>query len=231
MPIKGYGVLKGIAIDGKDERDNSTPHYQIRMIGEDNTDYRIAVNVMSSSHESEVLYLVDEQYDASSITILPTMSNGFTRITKDNRDIALDYVRGELFDPSKMVPLPHDKSGPDNDLNDKIQKYIEKAIKEKAICYVYGSEWGPENNKPDKIFGFEPGRGVHNVHMNQGNEGRWKGDNGSWQDGGILIQFKDKWVAIFLAFLSQSWCTNEKGHSTESCSHTDVKKREAVPAR
>ncbi|ASA21919.1 YukJ family protein [Paenibacillus donghaensis] len=223
MTIKGYGVLKGVAVDGKGERDRSTPHYQIRMIGEENTEYRIAVNVMSSSNESEVLYLVDEQYDASSITILPTMSNGFTHINKNNRDIALDYIRGDLFDPSKMVPLPHDISGPDNDLNDKLQNYIGRAIKEEATIYVYGSEWGPEKNRPDKIFDFEPGRGVHNVHMNQGNEGRWKVDNGPWQDGGILIQFKDKWVAIFLAFLSQSWCTDDKGHPTEVCDHTQTK--------
>ncbi|WP_320619714.1 DUF2278 family protein [Bacillus mycoides] len=28
----------------------------------------------------------------------------------------------------------------------------------------------------------------------------------------MLIQFEDHWVAIFLAFLSQSWCTDDDGH-------------------
>ncbi|MGM1023434.1 MAG: DUF2278 family protein [Bacillota bacterium] len=50
-----------------------------------------------------------------------------------------------------------------------------------------------------------------------GVDGKEERDNSTpWQDGGLLVQFKDKWVAIFLAFLSQSWCTDEKGHSTES---------------
>ncbi len=48
--------------------------------------------------------------------------------------------------------------------------------------------------------------------MNQGNVEKWKGDNGIWQDGGILIQFEkeEEWVGIFLAFQSQSWCTMKR---------------------
>lgn len=48
--------------------------------------------------------------------------------------------------------------------------------------------------------------------MNQGNVEKWKGDNGIWQDGGILIHFEkeEEWVGIFLAFQSQSWCTDEE---------------------
>ena len=43
--------------------------------------------------------------------------------------------------------------------------------------------------------------------MNQGNSGRWADDNGPWQDGGIFFHFPAvrKWVAIFLAFQSQTF--------------------------
>ncbi|MGW8442060.1 DUF2278 family protein [Paenibacillus sp. S33] len=228
MPVRNYGVLKGFAKEGREERDNNSPHYQILVIGEDNTKYRIAVNVMSNSSESEVLYLADENFDASSITILPTMKNGFTPINENNREIALDYIRGDLFDPSKMVPLKHNLSGSENDLNDFIQKYIQKAIEEKAPIYIYGSKFGPERQK-DKVFGFEPTNGIHNVHMNQGNEDKpgrqkdWARDNGTWHDGGILIQYQEKWVAIFLSFLSQSWCTDDRGYAAEVCDHTQAK--------
>ncbi|MFY4775690.1 DUF2278 family protein [Metabacillus sp. RGM 3146] len=228
MPVKNYGVLKGRAIDSRMERNSNTPHYQIHMIGEEGVHYRIAVNVMSSSEESEVLYLADDQYDASSIQILPELKNGYTKIDENNRNIALDYIRGNLFDPSKMKPLPNDVTGPDNDLNDFLDHYIQKAISEKAGVYVYGSKFGPES-QPDKVFHFTPGNGIHNVHMNQGNEDKpgnqrdWAGDNGTYHDGGLLIQFQDHWAAIFLAFLSESWCTDDRGYPTEKCDHTQMK--------
>ena len=48
--------------------------------------------------------------------------------------------------------------------------------------------------------------------MNQGNSGGWMRDNGVWQDGGMLIHFPsdDRWVAIFLAFQSQTFHTDDK---------------------
>ncbi|MGF7046823.1 uncharacterized protein YukJ [Paenibacillus sp. DS2015] len=219
MSVKRFGVLKCKVVAYKEERDDQDPHFQIEVLDDHDTHYRISVNVRSSSTQSEVLYLVDENFNASAITTLPEMNLGYTPITENNRDIALDYIRSQLFESSAMQPLPHDITGPDNDLNDLIHKYIQKAIDDEAILYVYGSRWGPEG-KRDKIFGFKVGNGMHNVHMNQGNDGRWKGDNGSYQDGGLLIQFEDHWVGIFLAFLSQSWCTDDHGHPTAFCDHT-----------
>ena len=44
-------------------------------------------------------------------------------------------------------------------------------------------------------------KGMHDVHMNQGNIGteEWIEDNGVFQDGALLIHFthEDKWSAIF----------------------------------
>ncbi|TKH08266.1 DUF2278 family protein, partial [Bacillus wiedmannii] len=57
--------------------------------------------------------------------------------------------------------------------------------------------------------------------------------DGIWQDGALLIHFENadnenenKWVGIFLAFQSQSWCTDEQGHAIkppEECNHTGEK--------
>lgn len=225
MPVKKFGVLKCKVVAYKEERDDQDPHFQIEVVDGLDIHYRIAVNVMSSSAQSEVLYLVDENFNAPVITTLPDMDLGYIPINENNREIALDYIRSPLFDSSAMQPLPHNIFGPDNDLNDLMTKYIQKAIDDEATLYVYGSRWGPEGTR-DKTFRFKPGNGMHNIHMNQGNEGRWKGDNGAYQDGGLLIQFEEKWVGIFLAFLSQSWCTDDRGHSTEFCDHTE--KRESI---
>ena len=52
--------------------------------------------------------------------------------------------------------------------------------------------------------------------MNQGNLGRFVSDDGVWQDGGLLLHFPatQHWVAIFLAFQSQAWHTDDTtGHT------------------
>lgn len=117
------------------------------MIGEENVEYRIAVNAQSIAEQPELLYLVDENFNASAITILPTMDNGYTPINENNKEIALDYIRSNLFDSSKMKTLPSDLKGENNDLHDLLNKYILKAIDEKATIYIYGSKFGPEKKK------------------------------------------------------------------------------------
>ena len=64
----------------------------------------------------------------------------------------------------------------------------------------------------DKFFGFEPGNGVHDIHMNQSNVGRFAPDNGVYQDGALLLHFaaQQQWVAIFLKFQSQTWHTDDE---------------------
>jgi hypothetical protein len=84
--------------------------------------------------------------------------------------------------------------------------------------YAFGERWGPEANTTDKVFGFAPGNGVHDIHMNQGNSARFRGDDGVRQDGGLLMHFPaaSRWVGIFLAFQSQAWRTDDvTGHAID----------------
>ncbi|HEX3139961.1 MAG TPA: DUF2278 family protein, partial [Rhizobacter sp.] len=84
--------------------------------------------------------------------------------------------------------------------------------------YAFGERWGPEAGKKDKIFGFLPGNGVHDIHMNQANVGQFVGDDGVYQDGALLLQFpaQNQWVGIFLKFQSQTWHSDDHtGHRIE----------------
>lgn len=225
MTLFKYGVLKGKVVDVRPvDSHDKTPHYEVHIkAGE--KDYRIAINVASKAKPSEVLYLVSENFNSNQITIIPTYEEGFTEITEDKRKVALDYIRGGLFDPKDMIALPATESGPDNDLNEKVSKYINEAKDKKATVYAYGEKFKHENKK-DKYFHFSPGRGIHDIHMNQGNSENWKNDDGIWQDGGVLIHFEEenRWVGMFLAFQSQSWCTDEQGHAIKpvsECNHTN----------
>jgi hypothetical protein len=139
------------------------------------------------------------------------LSEGFNKLPSKPGNLALDYIRGNLFDVTKMKPLPYNVPGKDNDLNELIDLYIQRAINsEDAIIYAFGEPWFNEP-KPDKVFGFVPGNGIHDIHMNQGSSGKFKKDNGVYQDGGLLIHFpsRNQWVAAFFAFQSQSFHTDD----------------------
>jgi uncharacterized protein YukJ len=215
MPIAQYGVLVGRAIQRRLGTGDS-PHYQIEMADND-TDYRIAVNVKSSESPSEVEFLIDEHFQHPILTELAAQPAGFKALQSKPGGIALDYIRGNLVDQTKFIPLPITAAGADNDLNDRIDHFVQRAMgDETSLLYAFGQRWGPETVK-DKIFGFKPGNGVHDIHMNQGNSPKFKGDDGVWQDGGLIFHFpnQNQWVAMFLKFQSQAWHTDDVGgHAT-----------------
>ena len=195
------------------------------------TDYRVAINVKSKLSPSELLYLVEEDFQHPILTKLAELPTGWTSAASQPDGFALDFIRGNLFKQEDMKPLPHDLPGPDNDLNEKINAIVARAMAdEEAHVYALGELWGPEQQKKDKYFGFLPGNGIHDIHMNQGNRGRFAKDNGVWQDGGLLfhfpeimnphsgdVVFPEQWAAIFLAFQSQSWHTDDvTGHALDA---------------
>jgi uncharacterized protein YukJ len=58
-----------------------------------------------------------------------------------------------------------------------------------ARVYAFGQRWGPEQGTRDKVFGFAPGNGIHDIHMHQGNSQQFRRDDGVWQDGGLLLHY------------------------------------------
>ena len=217
MAISGYGVLVGTAIDKLDSPDaqkkgGGDPHYMI-LAEADGEKYRLAVNVKSDDNPPDLQFFLDDNYKHPILDAVSKLPAGFTsfptNLTPDSvsNTAALDYVRGNLFDLSELRVLPATASGSgsSDDLNDIFDVYVAKAIATKgALVYAFGSKWGPEN-KADAFFDFTPGNGVHNMHMNQGNSGKFSYENGVYTDGGLLIYFPDekRWVAMFLKFQSQ----------------------------
>ena len=179
--------------------------------------FRIAVNVKSKSAPSELLYLVDDDFQHPITAALEALPSDWNDLPSSPGGVALDFVRGNLFDPALMRALPADVEGPDNDLADVLEANIMRAIDDPAAeLYAFGQRWGPEAGTRDKVFGFEPGNGVHDIHMNQGNDPSFARDDGVWQDGALLLHFPaaPRWVGIFLAFQSQAWHTDDvTGHA------------------
>jgi uncharacterized protein YukJ len=222
MPLEHYGVLKGSVVEARREEDADTPHYQVH-VNADGTSYRIAVNVKSQMSPSELLFLVDDRFQHPLTAGLPGLPHGFTELQREPGSLALDFIRGNLFDRLRLRPLPPNLPGPDNDLSDRVEHYVARASQEDdSEVYAFGERWGPEEDKPDKIFGFLPGNGIHDIHMNQGNDAHFAHDDGVWQDGALVFRFPstDQWVALFLAFQSQAWHTDDNtGHAITEPGH------------
>lgn len=214
MPIADYGVLVGPVLERRREGGSDSPHYQMRLRAA-GVDYRAAVNVLSQQAPSDLLFLAVDDFRHPVLDLVQGLPDGWSALESRPDTGALDFVRGNLLDRTAMRPLPPDLPGPDNDLADRLEFYAQRAIADPtARCFVFGQRWGPEAGKPDQIFGFSPGNGVHDVHMNQGNSGSFVSDDGVYQDGALLFRFGDQWSAVFLAFQSQSWHTDDRtGHT------------------
>ena len=187
-----YGVVVGKVIKTHDERNDNTPHYYLTVDAGNSGEYTVPINVRSKDkHRPDLLYYSDENYNAKAITILPTLESGFHEInyhSGEKADIAVDFIRSRLFDPKKMKIVRSNQTGPDNDLSDFINKYMKKAEgNPEAIIYAYGTHFTTN------------GKGVHNVHMNQGNTKYSPEENDIFHDGCVLIHFRDedKWIAYF----------------------------------
>ena len=141
MALKKYGLLKGRPIERRLGQGQS-PHYQIRMVAAGET-FRVAVNVKSQMSPSELLYLVDEHFDHPICDRIATYDEGFRPLPRGAAEGGLDYIRGNVFDPFDMVPLPFNVPGPDNDLNDKFDAVVQRAMAdESATLYAFGEPWG-----------------------------------------------------------------------------------------
>jgi uncharacterized protein YukJ len=207
--MKNYGVLKGVAQELARD-DDSDPHSEVLVVGSQSKN-RIAVNVRSSrGPESTRLieYVVLGSVRHPLLDYARTLPEGFTDLRGEQQSKrGVDYIRSNLFRAMEMKPIVHTSPGPDNDLFEKIEALLNRAIKSRATVYAYGEKWGPEAGKSDQYFRFLPGNGIHLIHMNQGDS---ENPNAKYQDGALFVEFPSGETAgLFLKFQNQAWHTDE----------------------
>ncbi|HET8938392.1 MAG TPA: DUF2278 family protein [Polyangiales bacterium] len=209
--MKNYGVLKGKAKQLERDSD-SDPHSELLMEA-NGTKYRVAINVRSSRGPTEqrlVEYLIVDNLRSALVDAARALPLGFTDLRDGaTHSAAIDYIRSNLFRAESFKALIHEQTGPDNDLFEKVEALLTRAIDDQsAIVYAFGESWGPET-AADQYFGFTPGNGIHDIHMNQGNPPG--GDNDVFQDGALFVEFPGaaSTSGLFIKFQSQSWHTDE----------------------
>jgi len=63
----------------------------------------------------------------------------------------------------------------------------------------------------DETFGFSPERGVHDIHMMQGNSGSFPNDNRVNGDGALFIRYAGgETIALFVRFTVQDIRTDDQ---------------------
>lgn len=206
MPVESYGVWKAKPLRytyETNQDDPNSPHLSLYYSDGEGPEGRAAINIKSGDrNESRLSYWTVPKFQHPITQDLVSLNPGFRLLAgtpeQGRGGLALDFIRGNLFQRSEGRILPHDVAGNNNDILDQLKPIIDGAIAagDDATVYIYGSA-------------FDDGKGIHNVHMNQGNPQRWSRDNGVWQDGGLLIQFADHWEAVFIGFASQAVHTDD----------------------
>ncbi|GIJ90933.1 hypothetical protein Asppvi_009898 [Aspergillus pseudoviridinutans] len=233
MPVNDYGVWKGMPVHYEYEdryEDPKSPH--LSLYYHDNHEmepqfdrqfrqkhkhkppnksrpkeipglFRAAINIKSVDRDSRLAYWVNYNIvEHPIVQKLADLDFGFHSLEELDGQ-GLDYIRSGLFDTKSGRVLPHDIPGPNNDIIDVLVPEIQQSIEKQADIYIFGSCFNTRN-------------GMHNVHMNQGNIEKFRQDDGIFQDGGLLIHYKDTglWTGLFLAFASQAMHTdNRTGHA------------------
>src|ERR1051326_8558467 len=129
MPIPKYAVLVGRAVDRRFATVKSN-HYEIK-ISAAGQSYRIAVNVQSADG-SEVLYAMRDPFAHPMLAQLGALADGHHPLASAAGGLAIDFVRTEHLQPSDFVALPATNPGDDNDLNDRVDGFVARAISQKA---------------------------------------------------------------------------------------------------
>ena len=134
--------MRAVACRREGSRDS--PHYQVHVVDDAGTDYRIAVNVLSQLAPSELLYLVDDDCPHP-VTRGCSRPRPAGTARPRARRANLDYIRGNLFDPAQMRPLPPTSRVPTTTSPTCSTTASARAIAESgARLYAFGERWGPE---------------------------------------------------------------------------------------
>jgi uncharacterized protein YukJ len=202
-----YGILVGKIQDGQMDAGGKSPHYEIWVKADG--DYRIAVNVQSVDG-SDVLALFDPDFKEATKLNLPARAAGaagFTPLRTGPGGEGLDYLRDNIFPVDKMSSIPPEGAG--ITLANLLDGQIERAkADDDAVVLACGEFFRDQGS--DATFGFSPERGVHDIHMMQGNTGNFANDNRVNGDGALFIRFTGgETIALFTRFTVQEIPTDD----------------------
>ncbi|KAI1842649.1 hypothetical protein JX265_000307 [Neoarthrinium moseri] len=207
MTIPRYGVWRGTATKWEPtQRDND--HGHITFTDGESDDLDCAVDVKSKDSDSRIVFWDVVSFDSTHPLTqkLDQLAQGYHAITDHTSNgLGLDYLKGKLVNVNQGRILDYQENGPDNDILDFLNPILNAAVSQGADMYLFGSKYSSDD-------------GIHDIHMNQGDAGRFAKENGVYQDGGMIFNFGSDgemtgWQGVFLAFATQAEQTDSKGNA------------------
>ncbi|MGA2792167.1 MAG: DUF2278 family protein [Roseiarcus sp.] len=168
--------------------------------------------------KSYLYYLIDNDFRHPIIPSILARPQGLSSVNRDYASGALDFQRGNLFDPRAMRVLPMEGQGGDN-LEHRLTAILQVAKNQGGDVFFYGNAFNKDNpHQTDAVFGLTPDTpsGVDNIHMAQGDPKAIDlhvRENGVWHDGACFVweEHARRMTGAFLAFQTQAWHTNDNG--------------------
>ena len=211
MPLfDGYGVLVGrLSRYACDKRQDESHYFHCNLFVQTPRGvYPCAVD-LDSKHRRDGLQWKVVELDSEEIGWLTSLRDGWHQLAMSEGSGAFDYYRSPALGPSaECVYANHASDEEGSEIAKESWKYgtghhafrdLEALLKQTRRIFVFGEP-------------FRNGRGVHNIHQNQGDppESRWAAENGPWQDGAVMVERHDGSVAAFLCkFSTQRFCVAE----------------------
>jgi len=183
------------------------------------------INVRSNKDEpgepvgkSYLYYYIDHDFSHPIVGSVLARPSSLSPVERSYAGGAVDFLRGNLFDPNAMRVLPPEGLG-DDGLAHRLTAMLQYAKAQDCDVFFYGNAFAKDNpHQTDQAFGYTPDTpyGLDNIHMTQGDPQAIDlhlHENGVWHDGACFIwdARARRMNAIFLAFQSQAWHTNDEG--------------------
>lgn len=195
--MEKYVMFRGKVIDkwyGFDKR----AHYHIVAMDDEGKRFDLAVNIgsiyekMNEIVSSNLKVYYDESYSCRKgiVRKMLLQKNG---ITECHKDLYLDYIRMKLFPHEKMIQMKG---------FDVTSIYLTEIIEKNVVQAM--------NNDDYEVIAFgrlyANGKGLHDIHMNQGSVDKFRKNDVSYSDGGLFFRNRrdNKITAVFIAFITQS---------------------------
>ena len=195
--MEKYVMFRGKVIDKWYDFDKRA-HYHIVVMDDEGKRFDLAVNIgsiyekMNEIVSSNLKVYYDESYSCRKgiVRKILLQKNG---ITECHKGLYLDYIRMKLFPHEKMIQMKG---------FDVTSIYLTEIIEKNVVQAM--------NNDDYEVIAFgrlyTNGKGLHDIHMNQGSVDKFRKNDASYSDGGLFFRNRrdDKITAVFIAFITQS---------------------------
>ena len=195
--MEKYVMFRGKVIDKWYDFDKRA-HYHIVAMDSEGKRFDLAVNIgsiyekMNEIVSSNLKVYYDESYNYRKgiVRKMLLQKNG---ITECHKGLYLDYIRMKLFPHEKMIQMKG---------FDVTSIYLTEIIEKNVVQAM--------NNDDYEVIAFgrlyTNGKGLHDIHMNQGSVDKFRKNDASYSDGGLFFRNRrdNKIKAVFIAFITQS---------------------------